>query len=287
MLRRSIQVPLIIVLLAGGVLISSALNHGSTRHDATAIDSVAAEAPSFSILSGRERLIIRGTTQSKAHEGALLQVVADHFDGFDVQTDFTATIILAGEWESISSRLLYAVAAMDSAQAVMRDSSISIRGVTSDEESYQSRFEFLREILPDDVLVDADVLTSNRAASTNEVCARVFSHLIVEPVAFKESSAEIRSSSLVTLDRIIEFAHDCQRAAISITGHTDASGNESWNHHLSLIRARAVADYLIDRGVDLTRLTVVGRGSTEPVADNSTVLGRDLNRRIEFALLEN
>ena len=53
---------------------------------------------------------------------------------------------------------------------------------------------------------------------------------------------------------------------------------------VSLIRAQAVADQLINRGVDPARLTVAGLGSTEPVADNNTARGRELNRRIEFAL---
>jgi outer membrane protein OmpA-like peptidoglycan-associated protein len=166
----------------------------------------------------------------------------------------------------------------------MREGSITIRGVTSDRETFAASLAALHENLSDEFVVDADVLTIGQVSTVGENCERVFSRLIAEPIAFRKSSAEIRSASLVTLDRITEFAHDCQHTAIAITGHTDATGDEAWNRQLSLIRARAVADHLIDRGVNPERLTIAGRGSEEPIADNSTVRGREFNRRIEFAL---
>jgi OOP family OmpA-OmpF porin len=223
-------------------------------------------------------------TASAAHERALLQLAADHFDGFDTQTDFSAGIVLASDWESASGRLLFMLAALDSGEAEMRDHSISIRGVTSDEETYAARLEFLREDLPQSYRINADVLNIGQANTTDENCARVFSLLNADPVKFRKSSTDIRSTSLVTLDRIAEFAHNCRHTTITITGHTDSTGDESWNRQLSLIRAQAVADHLVDRGIDPARLTVAGRGATEPIADNNTARGRELNRRIEFSL---
>ena len=284
MLRRSVQAPLVLLVFAGGVLLSAALNHGDAVHDEGIADSVPLETPTISIESGRERLIIRGMSESTAHELALLQLAADHFVGFETQTNFTAGVILAKNWDSTSNRLLYALAAMVSAKAIMREGSISIRGVTSDARTFASRLEFLRENLPGHVLVDADVITIELVTTARELCVRTFSQIVLQPVSFKISSAEIRSASLVTLDRITEFAHNCQTIAIAITGHTDTSGNEFWNRTLSLARAQAVADRLVARGIDPTRLIVTGRGSSEPVADNATARGRDLNRRIEFAL---
>jgi len=283
-LRRSIQVPSTLLVFACGIFLSAALNHGSTRQKEGVTGPTPLDPPTLSIESGRDRLVVRGTSTSTAHESALLQLVADHFDGFDVQTNFSAGVVLANNWGSASGRLLYTLAAMDSAQAVMRDGSISIRGVTSDAETFTTRLEFLRESLAAETLIDADVVTNEAAYSASELCGRVFSRVTTGPVSFKQSSTEIRVASLATLDRISEFAHNCQRATISITGHTDASGDESWNRQLSLARAQAVADHLTDRGVVAARLIVSGSGSTEPIADNTTALGRERNRRIEFAL---
>jgi len=283
-LRRSVKAPLVLLVFACGVLLSAALNHGGAGHDEGITDSVPLETPTISIESGRERLAIRGMSESTAHELALLRLAADHFAKFETRADFTAGVILAKNWDSTSSRLLYALAAMDSAKAVMREDSISIRGVTSDARTFASRLEFLRENLLDHVLVDTNVITIELAAMAQPLCVRAFSQLVLGPVSFKISSAEIRSASLVTLDRITEFAHDCQTIAIAITGHTDTSGDEFWNRTLSLSRAQAVADRLVARGIDPTRLIVAGRGSSEPLGDNATARGRDLNRRIEFAL---
>jgi len=273
-----------LLVFAGGILLSAALNNGSSQQDEGAAGSAPLETPTMSVESGRNRLVVRGMSESAAHESALLQLVADHFDGFDADTAFSAGVVLPSHWGSASSRLLYTLAAMDSAQAVMRDGSISIRGVTSDAETFATRLEFLRDGLPPETPVNADVVTNEAAKSASELCGRVFSRVTTDPISFKQSSADIRAASLVTLDRITEFAHNCQRATILITGHTDASGDESWNRQLSLARAQAVADQLKDRGVVATRLIVSGSGSTEPIADNATALGRDRNRRIEFAL---
>ncbi len=101
---------------------------------------------------------------------------------------------------------------------------------------------------------------------------------------FRQSSAELRTSSYATLDKVIDLANDCRDNRIAITGHSDASGNEVWNQRLSLARAQAVADYLIRGGIEPTRLIVAGAGSSSPVADNSTASGRSRNRRIEFEL---
>jgi OOP family OmpA-OmpF porin len=273
-----------LLVFACGILLSAALNHGSTRQNEGSAGPASLEPPTMSIESGRGRLVVRGMSTSTAHESALLQLVADHFDGFDVQTSFSAGVVLTNNWDSASGRLLYALAAMDSAQAVMRDDSISIRGVTSDAGTFTTRLEFLRESLPAETLIDADVVTNEAANSASELCDLVFSRVTTGPVSFEQSSTEIRVASLATLDRISEFAHNCQRATISITGHTDASGDESWNRQLSLARAQAVADHLTDRGVGAARLIVSGSGSTEPIADNTTAIGRERNRRIEFAL---
>ena len=107
---------------------------------------------------------------------------------------------------------------------------------------------------------------------------------VTEPVAFHRSSAEIRTSSFATLDRIIEIANDCRDNSIAIIGHSDALGDESWNRRLSRARAQAVADYVIRAGIQQQRVVVEGLGSSQPIADNSTAHGRGLNRRIEFEL---
>jgi OOP family OmpA-OmpF porin len=273
-----------IALLACGVLLSTSLNHDKMpAADALPDASPLAEAAlSVSITPGEVK--IHGTSASAAHEAALHQLAEEQFDGFSLEAEFEPAVLPGKNWEAVSNRLLYAIATLDSGEAQMAPGSIRIRGVSSDANAYGARIEFLRELLPDHFELQTDVMFVRSSATFDELCQRAFAELTFGPVSFAESSAEIQPGSLVTLDRITDFAHDCPGATIMITGHTDASGDESWNRQLSLARAQAVADHIAARGIDPRRLLVAGLGSSEPIADNATALGRELNRRIEFEL---
>lgn len=72
-----------------------------------------------------------------------------------------------------------------------------------------------------------------------------------------------------------------------IVGHTDAVGTSDYNQTLSQRRATAAANYLASQGVSAGRLRAVGRGETEPLATNDTEAGRQLNRRVEIAIVAN
>jgi outer membrane protein OmpA-like peptidoglycan-associated protein len=74
---------------------------------------------------------------------------------------------------------------------------------------------------------------------------------------------------------------------VKIVGHTDNTGKVDYNQTLSEKRAKSVYDYLILNSVSSSRLTYEGKGIHEPVADNSTVEGRALNRRVEVFILAN
>ena len=72
---------------------------------------------------------------------------------------------------------------------------------------------------------------------------------------------------------------------IQITGHTDNTGNAGYNQTLSERRAKSVYDFLREQGVSLMRMDYSGKGIHEPVADNNTVEGRALNRRVEILIV--
>lgn len=72
-----------------------------------------------------------------------------------------------------------------------------------------------------------------------------------------------------------------------IVGHTDAVGTGTYNQSLSERRAAAAMNYLTSQGVSSGRLQAVGRGETEPIASNETEAGRQLNRRVEIAIVAN
>ena len=67
-----------------------------------------------------------------------------------------------------------------------------------------------------------------------------------------------------------------------VQGHCDASGSDKVNDPLSQKRAEAIVAALVEQGIAQTRLSAVGKGSHEPIADNSSDEGRAKNRRVEF-----
>ena len=73
---------------------------------------------------------------------------------------------------------------------------------------------------------------------------------------------------------------------VRIEGHTDNLGAEDYNQYLSIMRANAVKKYLVEHGINKSRLTTKGFCESSPIADNSTDKGRALNRRIEFKVVK-
>jgi OOP family OmpA-OmpF porin len=75
-----------------------------------------------------------------------------------------------------------------------------------------------------------------------------------------------------------------QEVSVEINAHTDNIGSDQFNQQLSEQRANSVVQYLINIGVEPSRLLPQGFGESHPVADNSSEEGRALNRRVEFRL---
>jgi outer membrane protein OmpA-like peptidoglycan-associated protein len=76
------------------------------------------------------------------------------------------------------------------------------------------------------------------------------------------------------------------RSAVNyeIGGHTDNQGNSIANQRLSEARAKAVYNFLVKKGISASRLSFVGYGDTNPVADNGSAAGRSKNRRVQFSI---
>ena len=241
-------------------------------------------SPSISVRYANGRVSVKGTSASTSHEAMLQQLVSEQFADIEIDLEFTPAVLPGSGWESVSARFIYLVGAADSAIATLQPDRVEIRGVTSQPDVFESRVSFLREQLPPGTDFSSDIVVLRSSATFDELCEQTFANLHLQPVSFHQSSTEIREASLATLDRITEFARDCPPAIIEIRGHTDASGDATWNRKLSLARAQAVADRIVANGIDPDRLIVRGLGPSEPIADNSTARGREANRRIEFVL---
>ena len=109
---------------------------------------------------------------------------------------------------------------------------------------------------------------------------------IPSDISFDTGQYAIKPNLRPILDQFAQGLSGQPNTEIRIIGHTDITGADTINNPLSVNRAASARDYLVGRGVDSRRIQIDGRGSREPIADNSSESGRARNRRIEIFLAE-
>lgn len=102
---------------------------------------------------------------------------------------------------------------------------------------------------------------------------------------FDFGAAELDQSSQDYLDELARALNDNPALEVELSGHTDDIGSHKFNMRLSFDRANTLKDELIRRGIDETRITVYGKGETEPLNENKTDQERAENRRVEMRIL--
>ncbi len=110
--------------------------------------------------------------------------------------------------------------------------------------------------------------------------------VVLNNVFFDFDKAVVKEESFPELNRVVKLLGDKNKLQIEIAGHTDSTGPEQYNVDLSKRRAKAVEQYLLDKGIAANRLSVKYFGETAPVASNDTRDGRRKNRRVEFKILD-
>lgn len=110
---------------------------------------------------------------------------------------------------------------------------------------------------------------------------------LASEASFDFNKSYIKPAFQPSLDKLATVMSKYNRSEITIIGHTDSIGSNAYNQRLSEDRARSVKDYLVSRGVAASRMTIVGRGESEPRDTNSTEAGRQLNRRVEILIKGN
>lgn len=103
---------------------------------------------------------------------------------------------------------------------------------------------------------------------------------------FRFNSYEISEDFAEFLDQVVVRLKEHPDQIAEVRGHTDNVGSDEVNQRISLARAQSVADYLIDKGIAKSRITVMGKGESLPISTNSTATGRALNRRVEITILD-
>lgn len=106
--------------------------------------------------------------------------------------------------------------------------------------------------------------------------------LIAGKIYFETNKAELKLISFSALDDLVEILKRNESVNLTIEGHTDSDSDDAYNMTLSQKRTEAVKSYLITKGISENRLTAIGYGETQPIADNKTAKGKAKNRRVEL-----
>ncbi len=133
-------------------------------------------------------------------------------------------------------------------------------------------------MFPDAEIVDEQIV--DPSFSTPDVVTFRLS----APDLFGYNSDQLNAAYLPLIDQIAAAMVAADEWSVEVSGHTDDTGPSDGNQRLSEGRAQSAANRLVAQGVSSGRITVVGRGEEQPIADNGSEAGRLANRRVEFAI---
>lgn len=103
-------------------------------------------------------------------------------------------------------------------------------------------------------------------------------------VTFDFNSTVVKPGLYAEIDRVAGVLTRYPETLIRVAGHTDSVGSEKYNMDLSIKRANAVMDLLVEQSISSARMEAIGFGKSMPVATNSTEAGRQQNRRVEIKI---
>jgi outer membrane protein OmpA-like peptidoglycan-associated protein len=103
-------------------------------------------------------------------------------------------------------------------------------------------------------------------------------------IFFNQDSNALSAKAMEKLDRVAEIIFKSQQVEVTLNGYTDSYGSPSYNKIVSETRANAVKIYLTGKGVEPSKIKIIGYGAQKFLASNKTREGRQFNRRVEIEL---
>lgn len=134
----------------------------------------------------------------------------------------------------------------------------------------KSEFTINQKVLPD--------LTATRLATGEPIR--------IEKIQFAADSININPEAIPSLDELYEFLYDNPTIVIEVSGHTNGLPADDYCDKISAERAKSVADFLTNKGIEARRVISKGYGKRKPVATNQTAEGRKKNQRVEIKLIK-
>lgn len=249
-------------------------------------------APEFvATLSPEGQVQLRGRLYDDAQQAAIFSYGRALFG---VNNTYAATRTderLPQGWPKRVLAGIEALSRLEQGTVIVQPDLVVLRGLTGDAQAEATISGLLSDKLGAEADFRVDVTYQEELdpllnIPTPEECVAQLNDILVEQkLTFAPGEAVIEEAGDGQLARLSDKLEDCSRAVFMIGGHTDSQGREESNLALSIARAEAVRAALISRGVAPNQLVSKGYGESEPIADNDTEEGREINRRITFTLL--
>jgi type IX secretion system PorP/SprF family membrane protein len=209
--------------------------------------------------------------RTKKHYEPKVVIERDSFNVLQKQTDSLAVRV-----DSTNHLLDSAKQLIDSENTEVKDLRRANAILELKEENYQNVADSLARKV--DQLLTLKNLSSEKNLQGNSYR--------LDKIFFDYNKFDLLPQSREQLNALVDFLKRFPNIQIQVAGYTDAIGATAVNIQLSSERAKAVADYLVQQGIDASRIEARGMGSSNPVADNKTEAGRKLNRRVEFTIVK-
>lgn len=249
--------------------------------------------PEFSaVLSKTGKVELRGRVSSERAREAVESFARAQFGAAAIYGATRVDAELPQGWPVRTLSALEALHMLTEGSVTVTPERVTLRGITGDAQASDKAARLFTERLGEGAVLELSLSYDKRLDPVlglpdgPECVARMNESLKAGKIAFEPSSATIATDDAPKLDALAEAMKPCQDFRMEVQGHTDSQGSEEGNQRLSQARAEAVIEALRERRILTGNLSAKGYGEAVPVADNDTDDGREANRRIEFALLD-
>ncbi|WP_237154501.1 OmpA family protein [Oryzibacter oryziterrae] len=241
----------------------------------------------FAVERGLDTVTIEGTYSGDAMRKAILDEAARVFGKADLTVQLEPADGMPADSDKVALLAVKAAALLGKGSVTVEGTTITASGKAFTGVGAVRFSSDIAGAVPTGYRLDTSVGVMKTDGEVDaKACDDLFAEVMGKnTILFDNASAAISADSHGLLDRLGWLAQRCPSAIIAIDGYTDNAGDPQANLKLSDDRARAVAGFLADVGVDTGRLRFKGFGADKPVADNATEEGRARNRRIEIHVL--
>lgn len=249
----------------------------------TATAGAGSSPPSFVMLVSGGQVALAGSIPDDGIGDSIYEGAVEAFGQENVITRMTAGAEIRSEtWIETLPFLLVEMGDVTEFSMVIVGGTVELTGLAENALAKASIEATVAASMPDLTIVNLLEV----GVDEPEVVQSKLDAVDMTTVIFGSGSATMSSGSTDALDEVVAILVEHASISVEIGGHTDATGDDDDNLELSQLRAETVMGYFIDHGIDAARLTAVGYGSAQPIADNFSAEGRAMNRRIEITLAE-